>query len=80
MHHETLGKIEASDDSGNWCTISIGKERNRPSNFVSGVIKIGNNLEMVKLQDTCLGHLDFDGVRYWDPRHVQPYAILFCRF
>jgi hypothetical protein len=79
MRHESLGTIEATDTQGNWCTINIGKEKNKPTDYVSGVIKNGNNIEMGDLTGTYLGYLDFDGVRYWDARYVRPYKIKFTQ-
>jgi hypothetical protein len=79
MRHESLGTIDVSDNQGNFCKISIGKEKGKPSDYLRGVIMNGNNLEMSELQGTYLGFLEFDGVRYWDARYVRPFRVKFLQ-
>ena len=79
MRHESLGTIQASDNEGNTCTVTIGKIKGKPSDYLQGIIFDRDKRPIANLQGTYLGYLDFDGVRYWDARFLRPFEINYLR-
>lgn len=73
MKHETLGSIDFVDKENNIrCLVTIGKVKKKPSDYISGEITINGNVAS-KVSGSYNGFIEFDGIRYWDFRHVKPF-------
>lgn len=73
MKHETLGYVEFMDVENNIkATITIGKVKRKPTDYLSGEILLGGNV-VSRVSGTYNGFIEFDGIRYWDFRHVKPF-------
>jgi hypothetical protein len=71
--HSSVGDLEFTDEgNGIYCKIELGKVKKRPSDYIEGTITV-NGEPVSKLTGTYLGYLEFDGKRYFDFRHVQPF-------
>ena len=79
MRHESLGTMQASDNEGHTCLISIGKIKGKPSDYLEGQIRKEGSGTVSMLTGTYLGYLEFDGVRYWDERTVNPFSIKYTQ-
>lgn len=53
---------------------SKGLIKDRPSDYFEGHI-LKKDKKVSKFYGTYCGFLDFDGVRYWDGRHMQGFKI-----
>ena len=74
--HETLGKMNFVDETnGIKCDLQCGGKK--PSDSVSGVITDSQGKQLSVLTGSFLGYMEFDGVRYWDYRYVDPYKVNF---
>ena len=79
MRHESVGTMNASDNAGFACTINIGKIKGKPSDYVEGLVKNQAGDTVSRLYGTYLGYLEFDGVRFWDVRHVKPFKVEYTK-
>jgi len=71
--HSSIGDLEFTDEgNGIYCKIELGKVKKRPTDYIEGTITV-NGEPVSKLTGTYLGYLEFDGKRYFDFRHVQPF-------
>jgi Oxysterol-binding protein len=78
MRHESLGVMNFSDNEGYTGSITLGKVKGKPSDYITGVIKNSKGIVVTNLQGTYLGYLEFDGIRYWDARYVRNYSIKYA--
>ena len=73
MKTETLGQVTFIDALNNIeATIYMGKVKKKPSDYISGDIKI-NGKVVSSCYGSYLGFIEFDGKRYWDFREILPY-------
>lgn len=79
MRHESLGTMQATDNEGHSCVISLGKIKGKPSDYLEGQIRKGDSGPISTLTGTYLGYLEFDRVRYWDVRTVNPFSIKYTQ-
>lgn len=75
MRHESLGSIKVTDSRENSCVIVFGNVKKKPTDYLRGTILNSAGIEVSRLEGTYLGYLEWDGVRYWDARHVRPFPI-----
>ena len=75
LRHECAGIFNYIDQTyGNTCAVKL-KIKDRPSDYFEGNICDKNGKVLSKLFGTWLGYLEFDGIRYWDVRHIKPSEI-----
>lgn len=75
MKCESLGQINFIDEANNIsATVIIGKVKKKPSDYVSGTIKVKDKI-ISNIYGSYLGFMEFDNVRYWDWRHVLPHKM-----
>ena len=77
---QMIGQIECEDkENGLSCFIKVNSDNSKKQDFFEGEItKDGKRL--CKITGSYMGHVDFDGVRYWDlrdeqnnPKHFKPF-------
>ncbi len=56
-------------------TVKFGKVKKRPTDYFEGEI-LKNGKKASKFDGTYCGYLNFDGVRYWDGRHMKPFRVI----
>lgn len=73
--HCLCGTCEFWDEkSGVTAVYTIGP-KGKGRDYVTGEIK-KNGVTVSRLYGTYMGYLEFDGVRYWDIRNMQNFALL----
>jgi hypothetical protein len=78
MRAETVGMMVFKDQENRLeCEVRVGEVSGKPSDYLEGFIMREGKV-ISQLTGTFLGHLDFDGRRYWDLRHSQTFQVL-CR-
>lgn len=73
MKVESKGCITFKDlANGIVAEVDIGSFKKKPTDYFSGTIKV-NNAVVSSVYGTYMGFLEFDGIRYWDYRHIVPF-------
>ncbi|CAG9320769.1 KES1_4 [Blepharisma stoltei] len=76
IRHEIIGKMVFVDKKNNLeCIVKIGLDANNPTDYFDGMIVEEGKRIVSKLKGTYMGYMDFDGVRYWDARFIDPLPI-----
>ncbi|CAD8174672.1 unnamed protein product [Paramecium octaurelia] len=74
MKVETLGVSTYQTNKGLTATLKFGKVKRKATDYFEGTINMGQQ-ELCKIFGTYMGYIEFDGVRYWDHRHMQPHQV-----
>jgi hypothetical protein len=75
LRHDCQGEYVFKDHNyGNVATVKFGV-KNKPTDYFEGSIVDSKGGLISKIYGTWIGYMDFDGVRYWDVRHIKPSAI-----
>ena len=75
LRHDCQGEYVFKDhNNGNVATVKFGV-KNKPTDYFDGSIVDSKGGLISRISGTWIGYMDFDGVRYWDVRHIKPSAI-----
>ena len=70
------GQITFTDEkNGVTGYLDIGSQRRKPRDYMTGHITQNGQKVVENVKGTYMGHIDFDGERYFDLRHQETYQI-----
>mmetsp|Transcript_25987 Transcript_25987/g.25578 ORF Transcript_25987/g.25578 Transcript_25987/m.25578 type:complete len:305 (-) Transcript_25987:40-954(-) len=76
MRHESLGVLVFTDSLNRYkAKVEFAFNKNLPSDYISGEITDIYGNKISEISGTYCGHIEIDGKRYWDARHIRPFRI-----